>query len=233
MLHPGKKILLALIFVGSAFDVRSATIDRMTVGTYVYPYSGFVRGTLWLPSIAQTYYLSDGTSWGGGAGTTSLIGAVYSDATESNGYIYYDFAPVYNGVLFSNTDYDSGSHSSQGTLGWSGDVVLVAQVGGSVARFSGGATILDNTETWYGQPRFNYYSAAVGQSVYFEMDFVIQGGTWQMDTFGTSPNISGTGYVDFTQLIPEPNWLALLSAAISLLWLRGHGRVESFGGSRR
>jgi hypothetical protein len=214
-----------ILFAASTLLAHAATIDRMSLLNYYAPYSGYAQNKLWLPSIAQTYYLNDGTSWGGGAGTTSLIGAAYQGATESDGYIYYDFAPLYNGVLFQNTDYDGGNHSAQGTLGWTGDVIVVAQAGSTVAEFSGGTEILDNTETWYGQPRFNYYSASVGQSVYFEMDFVLYNSTWQLNTFDTSPTISGTGYVDFTNPVPEPREFVFLCVTAISVWIAG-GRTR-------
>lgn len=95
-------------------------------------------------------------------------------------------------------------------------MVLVAEVGSTQARFSGATTILDNTETWYGQPRFNYYSASVGQSVFFEMDFTISGATWQPVTFNDPFNYSVSGYVDFTNVVPEPNSFTLLAVAAAM-----------------
>lgn len=213
-----------LLFISSSWLARTATIDRMTLVNYYSPYSGYTQGKLWLPSLAQTYYLSDSTSWGSGAGTQTLTGSAYVGATQVGGLIYYDFAPLLNNVLFSNTDYDSGSHSAQGTLGWFGDVILVAQAGGTNADFSGGTEILDNTETWYGTPRFNYYSASVGQSVYFEMDFVLHNSTWQLDTFSNAPNITANGFVDFTQVVPEPGVTTLLACGTGILYLANRKR---------
>jgi hypothetical protein len=210
-----KRIFFVLSIILVHCHGRPATIDEMTLN----PYSGgtYSPDTLSVPAPASTYYLSDGTSWQSGAGVYYVPSTTFQSSSVSDGYIYYDFAPLPNGILFQQTDYDGGSHSAQGTLGWTGDVTLVAQIGSTEATFSGYTTILDNTETWYGQPRFNYYSASVGQAVYFQMDFTIDNGTWQPDTFAGSFDYSASGYVDFLQVAPEPSVASILAAAFTLI----------------
>jgi len=176
---------------------------------------------LWEPS---TYILNDGSSWQSGAGSVNVISTLYRGSAIANGLITYDFAPLFGGRLFQNTDFDSGDHSAQGTLGWAGDVFLVASPGSTVARFAGATTILSNTATSYGQPRFNFYSASVGNAVYFEQDFTIQNGTWQLNTFGAPFSYGGAGYVDFTQVVPEPRIWILFPAGAALIAMTRRSR---------
>src|SRR5689334_3956933 len=109
---------------------------------------------------ALQYYLSDGTSWESGAGLGRNVPAIYESTTVSNGFLLYHFAPLADGILFYNTDYGFGAtHSAQGTLGYAGEMILMAQPGSTTARFSGATTILNNDSTVY-YDVFNYYSAA-------------------------------------------------------------------------
>jgi hypothetical protein len=211
-----KTYSLLCILVFSTVTVFSATIDRMTLQPSVN--AGYSPTSFSFPQLAQTYYLSDGTSWGSGAGVGYVTSINYQSSYTSGGNVYYDFSAPLSGDLFQNTDYDNGSHSAQGTLGYAQDMVLVAQIGSTHAQFSGGAVILDNTETWYGQPRFNYYSASVGQSVYFEFDYTILNGTWQVDTFEKPFTFSDSGYIDFTRVVPEPSSGMILSFAGTSVW---------------
>jgi hypothetical protein len=76
---------------------------------------------------------------------------------------------------------------------------------------SGYTPIVSNDETWYGEPRFNYYTAPVGAYVYFEVTYTLLSGEFTADTFDNDPSYRITGYVDFTNVIPEPASSGLLS----------------------
>jgi hypothetical protein len=49
----------------------------------------------------------------------------------------------------------------------------------------------------------------MGPSVYFQMDVTIIGATWQPNTFLANFNYASTALVDFTQIVPKPNPIAL------------------------
>src|SRR2546423_7348169 len=207
--------LLSFLSIGPVV-LANPTIDRMTLGPWFFNPT-YSPNQLYLPQHALWYYLNDGSSWESGAGTGYNVPAVYQSTTISNGFLLYHFAPFSNGILFRNTDYGFGAtHSAQGTLGFDGELVLVAQPGSTTARLSGATTILDNSSTIYPDV-FNYYSAAVGQSVYFQMDFTITSGTWQVNTFQGNFNYTASGFVDFTHVVPEPDTVALFGAGVGLL----------------
>jgi hypothetical protein len=177
------------------------------------------QGTFWLPYRPGRYYLSDGTSWTTGAGTASVAYTTFKSAVVSNGFIYYDFTPPANELLFSYTDFNY-PNASAGALRYTGDVVLVAAVGSPQATFSGYATILDNTPH---SAAFNYYSASVGQMVHFQMTLTpFYSAPWEPDTFASSFGFSGTELVDFTQVVPEPTVSSLLSLIAGLLLVRSY-----------
>src|SRR5437867_4187563 len=90
-----------------------ATIDRMTT-TIGYSQTHYTGGALSLFGSADTYYLSDETSWHSGAGTYTPKSSSF-DHVEVDGATvrYYLLAPP-DGILYKQTDYNSGDHSAQG-----------------------------------------------------------------------------------------------------------------------
>jgi hypothetical protein len=214
-----KRFFLVLTFIFIQFICPGATIDLMTFAGYSGGSYSASDLQLNLAAPTYSYYMSDGSSWNGGAGTFYTPSVTYETSVVSNEYVYYYFTPLDNGVLYQQTDSD-GNHVTQGTLGWSGDVVLAAEIGSTEATFSGYTTILDNTMPPLIGYNLDYYGASVGQSVYFQMSFTIWNPanmTWQPDTFASSFDYASGGYVDFTQVVPEPN--------VSILLLVGAGFV--------
>lgn len=185
-----------------------------------------------MPAPAGMYYLSDGRSWQTGAGIFYTPNVSYTSTTVSNGYIFYYFTPLDNGVLYQQSDTD-GANYSRGTLGWAGDiVVLSAAIGSTEATFSGYTTILDNSIPANLDPHYevNYFSAPVGESVYFQMSYSIwnpDGSTWQPDTFENSFDYKAGGYVNFTQVVPEPNASVLIKLGTGFILLHGFWKIAA------
>jgi hypothetical protein len=208
-----KTVLVGVCCLVTAQIVCAATtIDRLTLGDLsAYPAqnpSTYTPFQLMYPENVTGHYTSDGAFWEKGAGIGQIIYATYQGVTASSGMLYYHFAPRADGVLISYTDYGfGGNFSTQGTLGYSGDLIFVTQQGSTVARCIGATSILDNSPT--GSAQFHNYSASVGQSVYFEMAMTIRNATWQPNTFQGNFSFNGTGFVDFTQMVPEPSIAAL------------------------
>ena len=178
-------------------------IDRMTTGWSWF--SSAVPPTLGLFGPADTYFLSDGTSWSSGAGSSRVASATLDHVETTGDLIRFYFTPPSDGVLYQQTDYDSGDHSAQGTLGGSDPLVLEATRGSSLAILRGQATIVSNDETWYGEPRFNYYAAPVGSLVPFEIHYTLSTpGGWTEDTFNGSRSYTSSGSVSFVEGVTLP-----------------------------
>jgi len=186
------------------------TIDRMTTsgGYYQTFQPGAAVGVL---GSAVTYYLNNGSSWQSGAGTYRLFEPMVDHVEVSGQTIRYVLGPPPNGLLYDQTDFDSGDHSSQGSLGASGALVIETVAGATTAVLRGRAEILSNDPTYYGD-RFNYFSAPVGAIVPFEVTYTLYNATWTQDTFSTSFYYSYSGVVDFAHPISVPKVTGLAIA---------------------
>lgn len=210
-----------------AHAANPETIDRMVTGTFGgYTQTYTAGGSFLVFPFADYYVLNDGTSWDSGAGSQfAWQGSVQSVEREGSTLRYTFTAPA-DGVLYQGTDYSFGDHSAQGTLGVTGPLVLEATVGARVGRMSGYVKILANDATWY--DTFNYYSAAVGQSVYFETTFTLSDARFTRDLFSTDFVYNEAGYVDFTAaLVPEPGSLLMMCAGLAALGLRAQQRRKA------
>lgn len=217
------KIFTAFVIAAlSSFGLvaNASTIDRMntaTSGHYTQTYSP--GGAFLVFSEAETYVLNDGTSWESGAGSAYLAYSTLASVVTTESSITYTFNTPSSGVLFSNTDYNSGSHSSQGTLGLPTSLSIVAKVGANKGVFSGYTEILSNTETF--EENFNFYSAPVGAYVYFEQTFTLEDSTFTSELFNGSFRYNVSGFVDFTNVasVPEPSRMPLLLVGFAALLL--------------
>lgn len=203
---------------------QAATIDRMNTATFGGYSQSFMAGSEFMVfGQASNYELNDGTTWTSGAGWHPTTYSTLSGVTTNGASVTYTFNTPASGLLFQNTDYDSGDHSAQGELGAPASLTIVAPLGGTTGVMSGYTKIVSNTETWYGQPKFNYYSAPVGSYVYFEQRFSLTDTTFTADLFNRNFNYNEEGFVDFThtQSVPEPS-----TAVLSLLGLLVVGKVN-------
>lgn len=215
-----KKILLiATLGLGFSLGAHAANITQMhtaTFGHYTQTYGG--TGSSFMTFSAADYYtLNNNTTWQAGAGWHPNNWSNLVSTQVNNNTLRYTFTAPANGILFQNTDYDSGDHSSQGVLGFSGPLIIEAQAGSTTGKLSGYATILSNTETWYGQPRFNFYAANVGQKVYFEQNYSLLGTSFTADLFQRQFVYNETGVVDFTRVaaVPEPSTYFLMLVGLT------------------
>jgi len=143
------------------------TIDSMNLQND-YPETYQPAVTISLLGGAATYTLSDGSTWTSGAGTYYTYGASLDHVEVSGNTIHY-FLQQADGLLYQQTDYDNGDHSSQGTLGVSGALVLEATLGSTTAVLRGGAVILSNGYSNYADSRFNFFSPIVGPVVPYQL----------------------------------------------------------------
>ncbi|WP_193213785.1 PQQ-binding-like beta-propeller repeat protein [Luteolibacter marinus] len=184
--------------------VEKITIDRMTVGnTYSSTYSpasGFI-----ILGTAKTYFLSDGSNWQSGAGSASTGYAGFHHAEVDGPLIRYHFNAPGQGYLYRQTDYNAGNHSSNGTLGAGGPIILEAAAGSTTGTLKGVAIITANIPANYPEPRFNYWSSPLGSAVPFEMTVSLKNGaTFTEATFSQSFTYTTTGSVDLANPVSLP-----------------------------
>ena len=227
MRQSSKHALAAVLTLATSFLGRvtfAATIDRLDVWTldgYSVSHSASASDFMVL-EWPHVYYLNDGTSWQSGAGGYGYGTVGLTSQTVTGGTVSYMLAlAAGDSYLMNYTDYDSGDHSSQGEIAPFGSMVLTAPIGSKTATMNGYAEIVSDTMTWYGEPRFNYYSAPVGDAVPFTLTYTLLGSTWQPGIFNTNFNYNMQGTIDFTHPVPEPSTLALLAAGA--LGLCGYG----------
>lgn len=213
-------VLLAILLASILQPAyANPTIDRMVTTDYSYHPTYYPEMRLLLPMQRPRYYLSDGTSWPSGAGVARIPRVTFKNSYIASGFIFYHFTPPEDSILFQITDFSFGDHSSQGTLVFTHEIVLVAEVSSRTASVSGFATILDNTPT--GALEFNYFSAPVGESVFFSIGITNRTEVWQVDSFLHSFDYAGAGLVNFTQVVPEPtSFILVLGTGVVLNWRR-------------
>lgn len=204
-------VLIAV--VTPAYGVTYATIDRMTIrpiGGYLATYSPGTD-TFQISGLAYQYFLSDGTSWNSGAGSSYIVSTHCDHVVRTGTTLSYHLALATGSRFYKQTDYDSGDHSAQGELKSVGPLVLQAQLGSNTGTITGYALLASNDMTWYGQPRFNYYSASVGEWVPFSVTCTLSGTTFSQSLFDSTFKYTYAGEVTFSDAIPEPATLGLLA----------------------
>ena len=182
----------------------AATIDStLTAGSFFSDsYSPF--NGLGMLGFARTYYLSDGRSWQSGAGSARLTRAQFHHATVTADTIRYFLLPPPDSTIYEQTDYDSGDHSAQGVLKTTDMLEVVALAGSNVAWITGQARVASNEATWYGEPRFNFYSALPGAVVPYRVRLTNLSGSWSATSFDGSFSYSMDAVVDFTRPLSSP-----------------------------
>ncbi len=184
------------------------TIDRMTTRLSYGDYSP--AGSMVLVGGADLYTLSDGNQWSSGAGTYYNYGAKLDHVEVSGTTLRFVLAAPDFGLIYQQTDYDSGDHSAQGQLAVAGALVLEAEAGSNTAVLRGNALLVSNDPTWYGEPLFNFYSAIVGSVVPFEVTYTLQGDVWSADSFADAFAYTAAGWVDFAHPVSTPRAVALV-----------------------
>lgn len=190
-------LVLGILICALPHSAGAATIDRFTLGgssTYSVGDQFYLFGT------AEEYFLSDGTSWSSGAGSKFAAKGVLQSIEIKGDVIKYTFMPPDDGILFRQTDYDAGGHSAQGELGAAESlIILEAAANATTGMMTGYVKIVSNEETYYGEPRFNYFSAGVGELVKYRITCTLSGAVWTENTFESSFSYSLNGVVDFTR----------------------------------
>jgi outer membrane protein assembly factor BamB len=162
-------------------------------------------GTIVLMGPARDYFLSNNTQWASGAGSYYTHGAQVIGVEAAGSTIRYLLSAPTVGLIYQQTDFDSGEHSAQGSLAATAPLVIEAQAGSTTAVLRGIARVASNDPTWYGEPRFNYYSAIVGSTVPFEVVYTLTGTVWTTDIFTRPFTYGAAGWVDFAHPASIPH----------------------------
>ena len=190
----GRQQATRVLGLSRATGLANATIDSIHFGDSEDSYPD--RPSIYMLGRAQTYYLSDGTSWNGGAGTYYVNRASFDHAEVAGNKVRYYFHPPAAHLLYQQTDFNAGEHSSQGRLDCGDPLLLEATLGSTVAVLRGNATIVSNEPTFY--PSFNYFGAPVGAIVPFQIVYELtSGGTWTADSFESPISYREEGRVWF------------------------------------
>jgi hypothetical protein len=227
-------LILFLLFGTVGADADPITIDAMRTNTFGGYWQNYRadKGII-IVGQADFYDLNNGTSWEAGAGSHPYAYSLFDREVVQGSTIYYLFRPPGNNVVFQNTDYNAGNHSAQGVLVGASPLVLKATIGETSAQMEGYARILSNEATWYGEPRFNFYSAPVGSVVPFSVNYhLLNNQTWQPGMFTSSFNYNLAGHVQFIAVVPEPACFSfVMVAAIVMFWAHrrrvGRGRYRT------
>jgi len=221
-----KKWLWGIFLFFTISPAYALTIDQMYTATFghynqTYDPNGYTsQQSFMIFSQADYYVLNDGSSWDSGAGWHPAASSTVESIEIDNDTIIYNFFNPENKILFQNIDYNSGNHSAQGILGVSSPLRIIAEIGTHTGIMTGYSIILSNEETWYGEARFNYYSADVGDFVYYEINFVLSDSIWTEDLFNNRFSYNLSGMVDFTASpVPEPATILLVFIGLPFIVL--------------
>ena len=203
--------------------VFGTTIDSMSIGTFGNYTQTFNKnwngGTFVLFGIARQYTNSDGENWRSGAGWHPPLRVRPVGYSISDNKISYYFDQPATGVVFQNRDY-SGQHSAQGVLRSDVPLVLTAEYGSSVSTITGFLEIALNEPANWAEPFFKYYSADVGDQVYFDITHELLNATWTENVFDSVFEYRLHGNVDFTQTIDEPSTMLAMIIGMLLVYAR-------------
>jgi hypothetical protein len=196
---------LCFLGAGSAHCQASyRSIDAMAVASgYVWvhqPGEPFTVG-----GIAQTYFMSDGSTYASGAGASRPIRATFERVERSGSVLRYFFLLPPDGIIFSQRD--SGvAYASNGTLALEGDLVLEATEGSTTAVMRGAAKVVMNEPPDDPAPHFVYYGAPIGAVVPFELTYTFAyNGQWTERTFEEVFTYGCVGRIDLAHPMNTPS----------------------------
>ncbi len=209
--RPAFIVVLLMLWASSA---QSLVITEMAIGprSYMYFPNEEFRG-LRVLNRATEYTLNDGSTWDSGAGFGTINSANLDYYFVDGGIINYVLDVAIGDTVYDNTDFNSGNHSAHGVLASLEPFVLRAKLGSTVASSSGSLLLVENTETWYGEPRFNYFAASVGSHVPFEVSYELtHGAVWDENVFDTQFSYIIDGKIVFASVpIPSMPYLFLIA----------------------
>ena len=215
----GASVALAA-FAGAA-SAQVATIDTMSTQTFGNYWNNYVpgSGSLEMPSFPDIYTDTDGATWESGAGTF-FTKRVEITSVEVVGNLVRATLGVTEGEeILDFTDYNGGDHSANAEFDAFGEYVIEAQLGSTVGTLRGEMIMTLNAPANYQPPRFQYFSAEVGQAVPFEIEYTIRNDVFDADIGQDGFEYKVAGLVDFAAArnVPEPALGGLLLGSTLVL----------------
>jgi hypothetical protein len=188
-----------------------ATIDEITLSTlYGYTNTSTPSDGIIGPGLPAQYLVSDGTSWGFGAGYHSSAQLVPTAVSVTDNVVSFSLTPVSGTtVAMDFTDYDNGDHSAQGELDFASPLTLTAEIGSKTATLDGYLLVASNDVSNYSPPSFVFFASGPGSIVPFQDTYTLQSGLWTPTTFASNFDYTLSGAVYFS---PEPGtfWVPLV-----------------------
>lgn len=196
-------IWLMVICLPLFVSAQDPTIDRITISQLPSPYT---RYTLQFGQVFNVtpgrgeFFRSDGIVWESGAGISQTGLFELDFVTIEEDQIEYVFRSNPQLLLMSYTDFASDEcYSSGGTMRPFGPLVVKATLGSDTATLSGEVWIEDS-DPIRRPPCGSVYTAPIGAVVPFTTTYLILNGkSWQLDTFDKSFEYQTSGEFDFTR----------------------------------
>lgn len=223
-MNTNRRILIAALPLCAAAIsslANAATIDLIDIATFghyqqTFNPSGYTYQRELELGSPDVYHLSDGSTWASGAGSFYSFAPTVQSVQQDANIITYSLSTPSNGVIWDYTDYNSGNHSSKGTLSLHGDALLLTAVEGSAtAVLSGLLEVTSNTYSNYSDYRYNFFTANVGDVVPFEINFTLYGGSvWNTSLFNNAFTYNLEGQIDLASPVPIPGALWLFASGL-------------------
>ena len=205
---------------------QGAPIDSISLSTlYGYTENYSPVSGLEVLGWPQFFYLQGGGGWPFGAGTTQVNSGVQTSVSVAGSLISYSLSPPPGSLIYSHTDYDNGSASTNGQLVSTAPLTLTAYSGSDTATLTGYAMITVDQPANYGGDLFHYFDAPIGAYVPFSLTYTLTSGTWSPTTMASNFSYNLSGTLDFTKAVPEPSSSLIPVSAVALASFRRRRKV--------
>src|SRR5579871_5838994 len=125
-MRSGALLLTICLAAANCFASQISSFTTTSFGPYQYPSSSFdIVFFVLLPNI---FVVDDGTSWDAGAGNSANSGLSVINISTFGNTVQYTLSQVsFDLVQFGS--FDSGTHSTSGSFGAAGPLILQATIG--------------------------------------------------------------------------------------------------------
>lgn len=160
----------------------SATIDTVTMKPW-YQDDYTPQANMFIGTFGDAYILSDGSTWGSGAGSASYGSMSLDHISHEGPLIHYHMAPV-DGLIVERTDYDSGNHSAHFRLETLGDWTITATSGSASGTLVAQGIIMMDEPANYIDSRFSYLSSPLCSAVSITITYSLLNAVFDDNLFG-------------------------------------------------
>jgi len=151
------------------------TIDTITMQPW-YQDTYAPQTRMWMGSFGNAYFLSDGSSWGSGAGSASYGSMSLDHITHHGALIAYHM--VVDSLFVERTDYDSGDHSAHFRLETLGDWTIIGEFGTPSGTLVGQVIVTMDEPANAVDGRFSYLSSPLCAAVPVTINYTLVSGVF-------------------------------------------------------